>query len=68
MPNGQWPNDFDKFVERLRSEFLGFNLGGMKLLLTGLRRSLWPTEEPSAPQRQPDGATILFRRPYAFES
>ena len=53
MPNGQWSNDFEMVLERLRRELLGLNLGGMKLVLTGLvililLWSSWYTVPPEA--------------------
>src|SRR3990170_5705855 len=53
MPNGQWSNDFEMVLERLRREFRGLNLGGMKLVLTGLvililLWSTWYTVPPEA--------------------
>jgi membrane protease subunit HflK len=53
MPNGQWSNDFEMVLERLRRQFLGLNLGGMKLVLTGLvililLWSTWYTVPPEA--------------------
>ena len=53
MPNGQWSNDFEMVLERLRRELRGLNLGGMKLVLTGLvililLWSIWYTVPPEA--------------------
>lgn len=53
MPNGQWSNDFEMVLERLRRQFLDLNLGGMKLVLTGLvililLWSSWYTVPPEA--------------------
>jgi modulator of FtsH protease HflK len=53
MPNGQWSDDFEMILERLRREFHGHNLGGIKLVLTGLiilvlLWSSWYTVPPEA--------------------
>jgi membrane protease subunit HflK len=53
MPNGQWSNDFEMVLERLRRQFLDLNPGGMKLVLTGLvililLWSTWYTVPPEA--------------------
>src|SRR3989338_3306709 len=53
MPNGQWSNDFEMVLERLRRELLGLNLGGLKLVLRGLvililLWSIWYTVPPEA--------------------
>ena len=53
MPNGQWSDDFEMVLERLRRELRGLNLGGMKLVLTGLvililLWSSWYTVPPEA--------------------
>ncbi len=80
MPNGKWPNDFEMVLERLRRQLLGLNLGGMKLVLTGLvifilLWSSWytvPPESTAVVQRfgrvmRTAGPGLHFKFPFGLE-
>ena len=80
MPNGQWSNDLEMVIERLRRQFLDLNPGGLKLVLTGLviLILLWtswytvPPEATAVVQRfgrvmRTAGPGLHFKVPFGLE-
>ncbi len=81
MPNGRLPNDLEIILERLRRQFLGFNLGGVTPVITALvililLWSSWYTVQPeqtAVVQRfgrvvRTTGPGLHFKIPFGVES
>ncbi len=81
MPNGRLPNDLEIILERLRRQFLGFNLGGVTPVITALvililLWSSWYTVQPeqtAVVQRfgrvvRTTGPGLHFKVPFGVET